>query len=61
MNGASWSVPARMPPANIRSSSGCSANHCQTERPCTRGKAELPVRTVSVRSAHAAELDLLAK
>ena len=61
MNGESWVVPARMPPANTRSSSGCSANHCQTERPWTRGNAAFPVRTVSVRSAQAAELDFDAK
>ena len=61
MKGASCSVAPRMPPANARSSSGCSANHCQTERPCTRGKAALPVRTVSVRSAQAAALEPEAK
>ena len=61
MNGESCSVPARMPPANRRSSSGCSANHCQTELPWTRGNEALPVRTVSVRSAQAAESDFDAK
>ena len=50
-----------MPPANRRSSSGCSPNHCQTELPFTRGNDALPVRTVSVRSDHAADVDLSEK
>ena len=58
---ASCTVRLRMPPANRRSSSGCSPNHCHTELPFTRGNDALPERTVSVRSDHAAVVDLSEK
>jgi hypothetical protein len=47
----------RIPPANVRSSSGCFSNHSHTDIPCTRWNALLPVRMLSVRSAQAAVPD----